>query len=225
MPKLYQATRISESSFLDSVHAGVLREAPVNELRGEPANDGYGNVALVYFFKFKSNLPVYRDACKKIAVGFWRRGAGVGGFFRQSRSHGASSPNDPAGQDAAVRLPVRRIENIRHVIVGMALQDIHILVRFVLRARKVRVNAPAAIRSRGRFVHAVARGNTFRQRFMHAYDDGMNLRICFIASENLFEPGKLCLVELVGSGVVEIDEVHSILDPVVISAKKVVERI
>src|ERR1700683_1528085 len=107
----------------------------------------------------------------------------------------------------------------------MALQDVHIFVGFVLRTKKVSVNAPAAICARRRFIHAVASGNAFRERLVHSYYDRMDLRIRLIASENLFEPGELRLVELVRRRVVEIDEIHSILDPVEISAENMVERI
>src|SRR6185312_13467365 len=53
---------------------------------------------------------------------------------------------------------------------------------------------------------------------MHSYHDGTDLGICTRALQYLLQPAELVAVELVVRCVIEINEIHSALDPVIVGA-------
>src|SRR6202050_549633 len=99
------------------------------------------------------------------------------------------------------------------------------LVSFVLRLEQIAVYAAAAFDSGRRLIHAVIFGNAFREGFVHSDDDGADLRIRVRGPQCFLKPLQLRGIELIGSGIIEIDEVHSALYPVVVGGQLVGERI
>src|ERR1022692_1984907 len=68
----------------------------------------------------------------------------------------------------------------------------------------------------------MSRRDTVRQSIMHTHDYGMYIPVGFVTSKRSLNPANLRVIELIGGGVVERNEIHPSLNPVIISSEFVI---
>ena len=145
------------------------------------------------------------------------------GFRRQLVALSAGGADDPTGQNFV--LPVGGFENIVHVEVRVAGENVDALVRGVVRVPQCCIGFASAFVAERGLAHAVHAAEAAGQRFVHSDDDGADLWRCFIAREHGVEPFHLIGIELIGGGVVERNEIDIALHPVIVGAQLVIPRI
>ena len=203
----------------------ILRKTPVNEIRRIASHDGARNIRFTQLLIGKSNLAAGLNCAKKEAVDICLRRASIGGILGQWVTDGAGCSNDPTGEDTAVIPPIGGVEDAIHEIVRMAGENVDMLVSLILSMEKRQVCQAATFRSLSRLIHAVIFGDAFRERLMHGRDDSMDGGVRRVTVQDFVKPMELGEIELIVRGVIKVDEIHSALDPVVVSSNQVVARI
>ena len=77
--------------------------------------------------------------------------------------------------------------------------------------RQVSVNLPSSSFSRFRTAHAVLFGEAVGQRLVHRHDDCLDFGINCVSPESFLEPLQLFGRKLIGAGIVEVEEIDTIL--------------
>src|SRR5581483_3930828 len=108
---------------------------------------------------------------------------------------------------------------------GMARQQVNMLVGFLLQVQEIGINAPSAFHAYRPVAHAVTKSKAVRQCGMHAHNNGAHIRIGLRALKRTFKPAYLVWRKLIKSSIIKVDEVHPTLNPVEICFRRSVLRI
>src|ERR1022692_2308406 len=102
---------------------------------------------------------------------------------------------------------------------GVAGEDVNVLVRGVLRVPEGLVSGAAGSLALGPIVHAVIAADAAGEGGVHTDDDRADSLIGFVPLNDGAEPLKLGVIELIAGGVVEGDEINVAIDPVIVGAE------
>ena len=89
----------------------IFCEAPVNEFGFVGFDDSGRHVGFVQLMKREAYFTAWLHSAEQKAVNVRGSGFGVHFFWRQRVADCSGGADDPAGEDAAVFAPVRRVEN------------------------------------------------------------------------------------------------------------------
>ena len=116
-------------------------------------------------------------------------------------AHGSGSSDDPAGEHFV--FPIGRVVNVLHIEVRMAGDNVDALVRGFLNLPEPLIKLAAGLIALRPIAHAVKMSDVAGQRGVHSHDDGLDIRIGFVALQEREKPVELGGIELVRTGVVE----------------------
>src|ERR1035438_6378905 len=207
----------------------VMLKALMHERRCEALDDTRRDAALLELLKLKANRPFWRSrgihGGEQISVHIRNGNVRVFDVGRQPVADSSRGANNPSREDASVGSPVFGIENAIHEEMRMASQDIDFFVIFILQLKQVLINLTAALLPASPLAHAVVRRKAVGRRFVHSDYDRENRWVLTIARQDCLDPLQLCVIELILGGIVHINEINAVVNPVVVGSNLAIGRV
>src|ERR1051326_4609992 len=144
---------------LDGLISAISHETLVHSGLAKSLHHIFGNLSFTEFLEFELNrsrsFAFWIDGGHQITVNVSLGRMSVSRIRRQGITFRSGCSNNPSWKHSAMRLPIRSLVSSVHKVMRMAGENVDQLVRVILHLQEHFVNAPAAVDSRRRFVHAV----------------------------------------------------------------------